>query len=223
MIPRAKISLPLAMKILALLITFPILGASALGSKQSESTSSPSSTGETRMDEVVRKAQSGDEASFNTLYQSYYAQIYRHLLRLVGNHEEASDLAVETFLKAWRGLPGLDDVLRFRSWLFSIATHTGLDFLRKRKGSISSWECLSEDHLDENAVRFTSHLEERELVELALQEVAPKPLACLLLQLEGFSLAEIAELMGLEKNSAGTYVSIARNQFRKAYNRLANL
>jgi RNA polymerase sigma-70 factor, ECF subfamily len=170
---------------------------------------------------VVKKAQAGDEASFNTLYQLYYAQIFRYLLRMSGNHEEASDLAVETFLKAWRGLSGLNDVLRFRNWLFSIALHTALDFQRQRRAIVSSsWERLGEGHLDENATTFISRLEEKELVELALQQVAPKLRACLLLQIEGFSQAEIAGQVGLHEKSVDTYVNKARKQFRQAYSRL---
>lgn len=223
MLPRAKISLLSSIRIVVMFITFLMLAIHALDSEQSEPASSSPSSEEMTNGEVVRKAQAGDEASFNTLYHSYSTQIYRHLLRMVGNHEDASDLVTETFLKAWRGLSSLDNVLRFRSWLFSIATHTALDFLRQRRVSENSLDCLSEDPIDGNAAKFVGRLEERELVRLALQQVSPKPRACLLLQLEGFKLTEIAELVGLGKNSAGMYVSIAREQFRQAYKRLENL
>jgi len=65
-------------------------------------------------------------------------------------------------------------------------------------------------------------MEERELIKQALKQVAPKPRACLLLQIEGFSKSEIAIFVGLRPKSVGTYVSIARVQFRQAYNQLKN-
>src|SRR2546422_290877 len=70
--------------------------------------------------------------------------------------------------------------------------------------------------------RFEGRVEEQELVRLALMRVAPKPRSCLLLHVEGFSQDEIAKLLGLSRKSVGTYVSIAREQFRQAYHRLEN-
>jgi len=172
--------------------------------------------------EVVRKAQEGDEASFTLLYRWYYAQIYKHLRRMVGNYEDASDLASETFQKAWKGLLGVHDRRKFPNWLYSIATHVALDHLRRKKVRQPFWEYPSEDQIYEDTVRFEGSVEKRELVGLALMHVAPKPRACLLLQLEGFSQDEIARLLGLNRKSVGTYVSMAREQFRRAYHRLAN-
>lgn len=173
--------------------------------------------------EVVRRAaQKGDEASFTLLYLWFYAQIYRHLLRMVGNHEDASDLAVETFQKAWKGLPGVHDRRKFAGWLYSIATHVALDHLRRKKVRQPFWEYLGKDQADEDTVCFEDGVDERELVRLALMEVAPKPRACLLLQLAGFSQDEIARQLGLNRKSVGTYVSVAREQLRQAYRRVAN-
>jgi RNA polymerase sigma-70 factor, ECF subfamily len=138
----------------------------------------------------------------------------------VGNPEDASDLATETFVKAWRGVPGILDGRRFSSWLYSIATHTALDYLRRRKRDQTSISDQDKKLSDEYTFGFESRIEEQELVRLALEHVAPKPRACLLLQLEGFSQAEISALVGLQRKSVGTYVSMAREQFRRAYHRL---
>ncbi len=69
---------------------------------------------------------------------------------------------------------------------------------------------------------FEDEIEEQELIQLALAQVAPKPRACLLLQIEGFSQEEIARQVGLQKKSVGTYVSMAREQFRQSYRQLKN-
>jgi len=172
---------------------------------------------------IVKKAQNGDDLSFDALYRSYYTQIYAYLVRLVGNHEDASDLAQETFTRAWRSLPGVHDGQRFRSWLYRIATNAALDHLRRQKRSRRFWEHQGQEAIDEHIVRLEGRVEEQELVQLALQHVTPKLRACLVLQLEGFSQQEIAQLMGLSRKSVGTYVSIAREQFRQAYSRLENL
>jgi RNA polymerase sigma-70 factor, ECF subfamily len=172
--------------------------------------------------DAVRRAQAGDETSFTILYHSYHRRIYYYLLRMVGNPEDASDLAAETFVKAWRGIPGILDGRRFSAWLYSIATRAALDYLRRQKRGQALWGDPDEEPGDEHTFSFESRIEEQELVRLALEQVAPKPRACLLLQLEGFSQAEIADLVGLQRKSVGTYVSMAREQFRRAYRRLRN-
>ena len=169
---------------------------------------------------IVARAREGDESSFTALYQWYYTPIYRHLVRLVSNHEEASDLAMETFSKVWRALPSMQDTRCFRRWLYQIATNAALDHLRRKKSRPPLWENAGEDMLDKPAASFEDRVEEGELVGLALKQVQAKPRACLLLQLEGFSQAETASLLGLQTKSVGTYVSMAREQFRRAYYRL---
>jgi len=136
--------------------------------------------------------------------------------------EDASDLASETFRKAWEGLPKIHEKWKFLHWLYSIASHVALDHLRRNKARPPFLEYPSDDQTAKDTVRFEDSVEEWELVKLALMQVAPKPRACLLLQLQGLSQDEVARLLGLNRKSVGTYVSMAREQFRQAYHRLAN-
>jgi RNA polymerase sigma-70 factor (ECF subfamily) len=71
---------------------------------------------------VVRDAQAGNIAAFDTLFRLYNARICTYLARMVGNDEEGRDLAQETFIKVWRALPSMHDELHFDTWLFRIAT-----------------------------------------------------------------------------------------------------
>lgn len=175
---------------------------------------------------IVKRAKEGDDDSFATLFELYYLPICRHLYRMVGNEEDARDLAAEAFTRAWYRLPRIHDEKNFRRWLYKIATNVALDFIRwkstQKRGSQPAVS-LSEDYTNEHAARFEDQVEEQELLKLALEEVSPKPRACFLLYEEGLSQEEIAEIMGMRKKSVGTYISIAREQLRKAYNRLKNL
>src|SRR2546421_12447284 len=90
--------------------------------------------------EVVRDARAGSVSAFNTLFQHYNARICTYLARMVGNDEEGRDLAQETFIKAWRALPGMKDQSQFDTWLYRIATNTALDYLRRRKFRWPLWK-----------------------------------------------------------------------------------
>jgi RNA polymerase sigma-70 factor (ECF subfamily) len=179
-------------------------------------------TNEALILDIVLRARAGDESSFNSLYHWYYADIYRHLVWMVGDPEDVSDLTQETFCRAWRGLAGMYDGRRFRGWLYRIATNAALDHLRRKTSSPLGWGNPGEDAPNKDTDHFEGQVEERELIKQALKQVAPKPRACLILRLEGFSKSEIATFVGLRQKSVGTYVSIARVQFRQAYNQLKN-
>jgi len=181
--------------------------------------------GEEQASEIVRRAKEGDDESFATLYRFYYMPILRHLYRMVGNEEDAQDLAAVTFTRAWYSLPGVKDGRHFRGWLYKIATNAALDFIRSKKSKKSEnafSERLKEDYSDERATHFEDRVEEQELIRLAMDQVTPKPRACLILYEAGFGPEEIAEHLGMRKKSVITYISTARKQFLAAYHDLKN-
>lgn len=185
----------------------------------------PDPIDEEQIFDIVRRAKEGDDASFATLYKMYYMPIFRHLYRMVGNEEDAHDLVAMTFTRAWYSLPGVKDGRHFRGWLYKIATNRAIDFIRMsktKKRAHPFLERLKEEYSDEYRMGFEERLEEQELIKLALEQIAPKPRACLSLYQEGFSLEEIAQQMGMRKKSVATYLSTARKQFLEAYHRLKN-
>src|SRR2546421_7590867 len=133
-----------------------------------------SSNDEESMLDIVKKAKEGDEASFTQLYHRHYTEIYKHLLRLVGNREDAADLAAVTFTRVWRRLPGIHDGRHFRGWLYKIATNVAIDHLRNKKKKFFLWGNTGEDTGDEHAVRFEDGIEVKELTWQALKQVALK-------------------------------------------------
>ncbi len=98
---------------------------------------------------LVELAQARDSAAFTTLYLLHTTGICGYLLGLVGNEEDAHDLAQQAFLQAWQKLSGLHDVARFTPWLYAIARNLAYDHSRQKKGaSWSSWEDLEESQAD---------------------------------------------------------------------------
>ncbi|HEX6123225.1 MAG TPA: RNA polymerase sigma factor [Ktedonobacterales bacterium] len=173
---------------------------------------------------LVALARGGDRAAFAALFHHYNARICTYLTRLTGNRELGRDLAQDTFLSAWRALPGMPADLRFEPWLYRIATNTARS--HQRRARLIAWLPWAQDEGTRPHATQAGPEEragETERVTLALAQLAPRCRACLLLQVEGgFSQREIAELLGISEKSVSAYVSRGRERFRQAYAALEN-
>lgn len=100
---------------------------------------------------LVRSAQSGDRAAFEELVRRTSRLVYVRLYLETGDAHRAEDLLQETFLTAFRGMPGLANPKSFRSWLLNIAQNAAIDAVRRdscKKRAGSQVEPRSETALD---------------------------------------------------------------------------
>jgi RNA polymerase sigma-70 factor (ECF subfamily) len=81
----------------------------------------------------VARVQAGDLNAFEDLIHRHSRRVYRTLVGVLGNPEEARDAMQETFLKAFQHLGEFQRRSKFSTWLVSIATNTGLQLLRERR------------------------------------------------------------------------------------------
>ena len=89
---------------------------------------------------LVESALTGDEKAFAKLMSRYKDAIYFMLLKMVNNKNDAEDLTLEAFGKAFKNLHQYSPNFAFSTWLFKIATNNCIDFLRKRRGVYISIE-----------------------------------------------------------------------------------
>lgn len=82
---------------------------------------------------LVDRAVAGDERAYALLLQRYRRPVYHMILKMVRNVDDAEDLTIEAFGKAFRGLHRFKKDFTFSTWLFRIATNNSIDFIRKRK------------------------------------------------------------------------------------------
>jgi RNA polymerase sigma-70 factor, ECF subfamily len=87
-------------------------------------------------EELVSAFRGGDLSAFDTLVKRWEKKIQGAVFRIMGSGEDARDLAQETFLRAYRGLPTFKSEARFSSWLYQIALNLCRDRLRQRRGKI---------------------------------------------------------------------------------------
>ena len=110
--------------------------------------------------ELVRKAQAGDMDAYDQLMRKYQERIYATVYHMTSNHEDANDLAQETFVKAYSALKNFKGDSSFFTWVYRIAVNKTINFLKTRKNR----SFLSLNDLDQQVEH------DQELVELVSEQ-----------------------------------------------------
>lgn len=109
--------------------------------------------------QVIDAVLKGDVDQFEVLVSRYQKPIINFVFRMVGNYEDATELAQDVFIKSYVSLSGFNRQYRFSTWLFRIATNRAIDFLRKRKVAVVSMEGDYEDYTPQYKSNGNSPLE----------------------------------------------------------------
>ncbi|MBF0493456.1 MAG: sigma-70 family RNA polymerase sigma factor [Deltaproteobacteria bacterium] len=141
------------------------------------------------INQEVFKLSKGELASFSDLYYQYKDLIRGVLFRLTP-FDQIDDLAQETFLKIWKGLPGFQGKSSLRVWIYRIAYHVAVDALKKRKAIREVASC------EETGTSFESQWMNQKLVRKILKELPLENRSVLVLFfMEELSLEEISETL----------------------------
>jgi RNA polymerase sigma factor (sigma-70 family) len=82
---------------------------------------------------IVNRAMSGEQKAYAELMSRYKDSIYFMLLKMVNNRDDADDLTIEAFGKAFKNLHQYTPDFAFSTWLFKIATNNCIDFIRRKR------------------------------------------------------------------------------------------
>jgi RNA polymerase sigma factor (sigma-70 family) len=108
--------------------------------------------------ELIALALKGDEKAFARLMLKYKDSIYFMILKMVKNKNDAEDLTLEAFGKAFANLGFYSTDFAFSTWLYRIASNNCIDFLRKKKGVHYSLSNDQESESEENNSNLKSTL-----------------------------------------------------------------
>ena len=172
---------------------------------------------------VIRRVQKGDVNAFEALVSAYEKNVYNLALRMMGNAQDAEDMAQEAFLKAYNSLPGFRGDSKFSVWLYRIVSNVCLDQLRKKsKRPTVSLSMEDEDgeetqlDLPDTAQSPEEMLEKkltREAVRRGLAQLPEDARQILLLrEIQGLSYEEIGEALGLEPGTVKSRIFRARKR-----------
>ena len=82
--------------------------------------------------EIIVKVRSGDADAFEALVLEHQNKVYSLALRMVGNEEDARDMAQEAFIRAFNSLGSFRGESKFSVWLYRLTSNICIDFLRGR-------------------------------------------------------------------------------------------
>src|SRR5690554_3818040 len=89
---------------------------------------------------IVNRAKNGDQAAFAELMTRYREPVYFMLLKMIKNTEDAEDLTIEAFGKAFNRIEQYSPSYAFSTWLFKIASNNCIDFIRKKRVYLTSMD-----------------------------------------------------------------------------------
>lgn len=113
--------------------------------------------------EAINKAKNNDQKAYNFLLNTFWDDVYGFQIKRIENENDAEDITIQTFSKAFDKINTFNDVYKFKTWLITISKNIHIDLIRKEKNSISKTITKgSEDKL--NQVLDDSHSPEDKLI-----------------------------------------------------------
>lgn len=100
--------------------------------------------------ELVLRAMQGDQKAYGILLQRYKDSVNYMILKMVHNRDDADDLTIEAFGKAFHNLKRYAPEYTFSTWLFKIAMNNTIDFIRKKRISTTSIEAADDEETGHN-------------------------------------------------------------------------
>jgi len=189
-------------------------------------TPSPSDYEAMSEEEVILRAQRGDNQAFDHLMQGVQGRIYALLYNMTSSKEDAEDLLQDVFIKAHKALPKFKGNSSFYTWVYRIGVNRAINFVKRRKKR----QGLSLDDLDlgierdpalvdmansETPDRAIRLKELQEKLNVALQSLSEKHRTVVIMHdIQGMPHHEIAEVLGCSSGTVRSRLFYARRELQ---------
>ena len=178
-------------------------------------------------EQLIRRAQQGDNGAFEELLLLHQKKVYNLCLRMSANPDDALDLSQKAFLRAWRSLGQYQFEASFSTWLFRLTSNICIDFLRRKKRRQETSLTESYDDSDEGAELSVPDAQpgpeqqamtNETKIELAraMEQLSPEHREILQLRvIEDLQYEQIADILGVRVGTVKSRLARARLSFRK--------
>jgi RNA polymerase sigma-70 factor (ECF subfamily) len=175
---------------------------------------------------LIAKSQDGDVEAFGELVSIYQKQVYTVAYRFMGNPEDASDLAQEAFVRAFKAIGRFRGEASFKTWIYHIVANVCRDELRKRKKqtivSIDSPIATDDGYINREQEdwslapeRIYESKEIQETIQGLLNQLIPEYRQVLVLrEIQGFTYEEIATILECSLGTVKSRINRARKAMR---------
>ncbi|HXE30398.1 MAG TPA: sigma-70 family RNA polymerase sigma factor [Terriglobales bacterium] len=180
---------------------------------------------------LLRRCQRHDPGAFDELVRTFHARVFSTIRAILRNSNDVEDLAQQIFTKVYFALDKFNFQSAVSTWVYKIAVNECYDHLRKLKvrrstilADLSADEAARIENLDVAGMAGTASLERqvetRELAEKLLARVSVDDRILLILkEVDGYSVREVAQLLGLNENTVKVRLFRARQALMQAVKR----
>ena len=158
---------------------------------------------------------------FVLLLEEHKRILYKVASVYCADTEDRRDLVQEMVIQLWRSFPRYDDQLKFSTWMYRIGMNVAISFLRSegRRGreTVALEQIDIIDYAAADRVMGEAGDDVR-LLQRLVSQLDEMSRALIVLYLEGYSHAEIAEILGISVTNAGTRISRIKNRLREEHN-----
>jgi RNA polymerase sigma-70 factor, ECF subfamily len=160
----------------------------------------------------VKQCLEGDQEAYEALIREHQRMIHSLCYRMTGSMADAEDLAQETFIHAYRHLPGFRAEARFSSWLYRIALNLCLNWQQRQRRQ----EQLRREWSQEAAEPSGEDSSRIQQVQAALLKLPPKQRAAVVLTTyDGLNHAEAAQILGCSETTVSWRLFAARRKLKR--------
>lgn len=175
--------------------------------------------------ELVEDFVRGDDSAFAELIARYRRKLYSLAYQMLGNHLDADEVVQESFVRVYRRKEDLSRVTNFTSFVIRIATNYSIDLLRKRRvyGEVTNDPASLPGEVQVDLARRVPTPSEQyndkllmEEIQAALDQLPPRQkVTAILHDVEGYSKAEIAQILDCPEATVRSNLHIARTKLKK--------
>lgn len=168
---------------------------------------------------LIEECLTGDSAAFEELVRRKTSKVYGHCLRMLGNVEDARDIAQLVFIRLWEKLEKYDSSYTFDTWLYRLVSNVTIDFVRSRQtrdNAVHSSLRLVKGSEEAAQPAMVAGKEVERIFEEVSESLSPKQKQVFVMkEIDDLTSPEIAEILECSESTVRNHLFNARKVLRR--------